>query len=272
MHHPKKKLDSLGARARKSFSQNFLSSPHWVEKLALAAAEDTEAQEIWEVGPGLGAITKAILKSAKAPLVLFEIDRKLAENLRQELPQNTLHEGDFLETDIAALAGNKRIALISNLPYGLSTPILFQLLENRRHFTRLVLTFQREVAERLRAKPRTPDYGGLSVMTQLYFEIRSLGIIPPGAFYPKPDVDSEALVLLPRADAPTDFEALRRVVKQAFLHRRKKLSSNLKGIVEKAAMEAFLKERGLTESARPEELSPTDFRELATTAGISPAA
>lgn len=263
MRHPKKKLDALEARPRKSFSQNFLTSPAWQEKLALAACLPDDYDVLWEVGPGLGAITTQLLAHAPKPLTLFEIDRKLAENLRNTWPQVPLNEGDFLEVDIPRLAGGQRIALLSNLPYHISTPILFKLLESRVHFRRLVLTFQREVAVRLRAAPRTSDYSALSVLVQNCFEIRSLGVIPPGAFYPPPQVDSEGLLFTPLPDTGLPYESLRLVVKQAFLHRRKKVTSNLAGLFTKDDLLRFLQDRGLTPNARPEELSTADYRDLA---------
>lgn len=259
--HPKKKLASLEANARKSFSQNFLTSPHWVEKLATASI-DPAADVIWEVGPGLGAITKKILEHAKCPVRLFEIDRKLAANLRQEHPNVPIQEGDFLETDIVKEAEGKKVSLLSNLPYHISTPILFMLLEHRVHFARLVLTFQREVAERVKARPRTSDYGALSVLVQTCFEIESLGIIPPGAFYPAPKVDSEALLLRPKPAGRVPYENLRKLVKQAFLHRRKKLSSNISNLADKERILKALTGLNHTENARPEELSPKDFETL----------
>lgn len=261
-NHPKSKLQTLDANARKSFSQNFLTSPHWVEKLALASL-DPNAEVIWEVGPGLGAITKKLLEHAERPVILFEIDRKLAANLRTEHPDVALIEGDFLDTDIVKEAAGKRISLLSNLPYHISTPILFLLLEHRAHFVRLVLTFQREVAERVRAKPRTPDYGALSVLVQSCFEVESLGVIPPGAFYPAPKVDSEGLILKPKPPTVVPYEKFRTLVKQAFLHRRKKLSSNISSLADKTVILEALKKMGHTENARPEELSPKEFESLA---------
>ena len=225
MSHPKVLLDSLGAAARKSLSQNFLLSPHWADRLASEAA-DIDCDALWEIGPGLGALTRPLLEKAKVPVTLFEYDRKLAAYLRETFPQATLIEGDVLDQNLAARSEGKRVSVLSNLPYHLSSAILFRLGELPSVPVQLVLTFQREFAERVCAKPRTPDYSALSVLLQLQFEIENLGIVPPGAFYPVPDVDSQALRFRPKG--PPVPAPLRALIKGAFQQRRKRLAGNLK--------------------------------------------
>jgi 16S rRNA (adenine1518-N6/adenine1519-N6)-dimethyltransferase len=149
MAHPKEILLKLQANARKTFSQNFLTSPHWADLLTRRATEMPEAEEIWEIGPGLGALTAQLLEMSTRPVRAFEIDRKLAAYLRETYPRLDLIEGDFLEANIRDIAPEKQsIVVISNLPYGLSSPILFKLLEEKHRIRRLVLTFQKEYAER----------------------------------------------------------------------------------------------------------------------------
>lgn len=256
----KRKLSELGASAQRRFSQNFLHSPHWITRLTQAVLDDESADEFWEVGPGMGALTEKLVQGTK-PVTAFEVDRKLAQQLRTRLPALTLIEGDFLEADLKSLGAGKKIALISNLPYHLSSPILIKLLRSREKFTRLVLMFQKEVAERLCASPDTKEYGSLSVLVQLCFEIRSIGVIPPGAFFPKPGVDSEALQLFPRPEAAA-IDSVERVARAAFAYRRKKLSSNLKLAFPKAPIDSFLERLRVSPLARAENLSPLTYRDL----------
>lgn len=266
MSHPRDILLSLQANARKSLSQNFLTSPHWADRLTQFVAETPKADAFWEIGPGLGALTEKLLqKAGNTPVKLFEYDRKLSAYLREKYPKVELIEGDFLEADLKAHLGSaKRIGVLSNLPYHLSSPILFKLLEYRDCFPRLVLTFQKEFAERLYALPGSRDYGQLSVLAQLQFQISSLGTLPPGAFYPMPGVSSEALLLEPKPPMKVAAAHVSQLVKSAFRHRRKKVSSNLKQAYPQAPMEAVLQRLHIPPGARPEDLSKEQYVALAT--------
>jgi 16S rRNA (adenine1518-N6/adenine1519-N6)-dimethyltransferase len=263
--HPKLILDSLGAAARKSLSQNFLISPHWAEKL-VGAAMEAPAEAIWEIGPGLGALTAVLLKQARVPVTAFEYDRKLSAYLRQTHPELDLVEGDVLDQDLETLSGGRKISVLSNLPYHLSSAILFKLAELPTPPVSLVLTFQREFAARVKAAPRTSDYGALSVVLQLQFHIKSLGVLPPGAFYPAPDVDSEGLQFTPVEK--TVPPALRKLIRAAFQQRRKKLSSNLKSVIPSGQIPEIFSVLGINENARAEELSPQDYWKLGNQLGL----
>jgi len=265
MSHPRVILDSLGAAARKSLSQNFLVSPHWAEKLALKALEP-KVDEVWEIGPGLGALTRPLLAHAKVPVTLFEYDRKLSEYLRGEFPTVPLIEGDVLDADLATLSAGKKLSVLSNLPYHLSSVILFRLAELAIPPVQMVLTFQREFAQRVVAEPRTSAYGSLSVLMQLQFEVERLGIIPPGAFYPAPEVDSEALCFRPRERALS--QPFRLMVRGAFQQRRKKLVGNLKKSSPGLNWEETLESLGVDPNARAEELSPEQYRLLGERRGL----
>lgn len=258
----KQTLESLGAAPRKSLSQNFLISTHWAEKLATLVTSDSLAEGIWEVGPGLGALTRPLLQRAKVPVRLFEMDRKLAQKLREDLPQISLEEGDFLKCDIASFDPGKKLAFLSNLPYHLSSPILFLLLEHREKFSSLVITFQKEFAERVKAKPRTKAYGALSVLLQLHFDVESAGIIPANAFHPAPKVASMALRFVPRPALNVPYEGLSQLVKTGFAHRRKLLQSNIKPLYSQAKVGAAFEALSLPPKARPEELSPEQWLAL----------
>lgn len=267
--HPRDILISLQAAARKSLSQNFLTSPHWADRLTEFVTDMPDADEFWEIGPGLGALTARLLAKTDRPIRVFEYDRKLAEYLRQTYPKVQVVEGDFLEVDMKATAPEaKRIGVLSNLPYHLSSPILFKLLEQKPRFPRLVLTFQKEFAERLVAAPRTHDYGALSVLAQLHFKIASLGVLSPGAFYPMPAISSEALLLEPKEPVGVGLAHVSHVVKAAFVHRRKKMISNLKQAYPKAPLEEVFGLLRLSTSVRPEELTKEQY--VALTIEIKP--
>jgi 16S rRNA (adenine1518-N6/adenine1519-N6)-dimethyltransferase len=232
-------------------------SPHWAEKLAHLILESKDIDGIWEIGPGLGAITKKILDKTELPLTVFEIDPKLCQHLREIFPSLNIREGDILEVDFEKEAENKKIGVLSNLPYHLSSPILFELVKIKKQLSHCVLTFQKEFAERLVASPSTKNYGALTVLINQSFKIASIGIVPHGAFYPEPSIDSQALLLTPRLEtAPENFAGL---VKLAFSHRRKKLSSNLAEKYPKNLVEEILQSLGFGVNTRPEELSRENY-------------
>lgn len=255
-------LDALGANALKSFSQNFLTSPHWAEKLT-GEVLNSGANAIWEIGPGLGALTDLLVAKATVPLKVFEIDRKLAARLRETYPQLELVEGDFLKTAPAALPPESTpVAVLSNLPYHLSSAIVFRIVDWGSQVKVAVLTFQREFAERMKAKVGDDAYNGLSVNVQYHFEVESLGILPKGAFYPEPGVQSEALRLTPRQ---VDFQIaaqFRALVRQAFTRPRRKLSGNLKGAFPEALLQKAYASAAIDPNRRPETLSLDEFRLL----------
>lgn len=263
MPHPRKHLDLLGTQPRKSFSQNFLQSPHWIETLTASVLEGPETEEVWEIGPGLGALTEKLIEKHRGQLVVFEFDRKFAQRLRELYPTIQVVEGDFLKVDLKALLPEgKRVRLLSNLPYHISSPVLFKLLEYRQHFVHWVLTFQKEFAERLLAQPKSKAYGGLSVVVQEFLQMESLGVIPPGAFYPAPAVSSQAVRFFPSDRARVSESNLTSVVHSAFQHRRKKMSSNLSLDFEKPKVQAAMVQLSLLPTARAEELSVEHFVHL----------
>ncbi len=265
MSHPKHLLDSLGAAARKSLSQNFLISPHWADRLATEATK-VPCDAIWEIGPGLGALTAPLHAKAKAPITLFEYDRKLAAHLRTQFPQTELVEGNVLDQDLESRSVGKKISVLSNLPYHLSSAILFRLAELPSPPVQLVLTFQKEFAQRVVSGRRSPSYGSMSILLQLQFEVMSLGVLPPGAFYPVPEVDSEALVFRPRGVfIPAAF---REMVRGVFQQRRKRLSGNLRRLLPGAGTDAALEKLGIDLNSRPEELSPDQYQQLGSLLGL----
>lgn len=261
MEHPKKILEGLQIFPKKSFSQNFFVSKDHSQKLVGAFLKSFKGDEIWEIGPGLGALTETILESTDKPLVLFEKDERLFSHLSSHFPNATLVRGDFLEQNLKERAAKKKVGVISNLPYQISTAVLFALIEERPALDTILFMFQKEVAQRLRAPIRTKPYAAISVLLQLLFEIRSEGIFPPHCFFPNPQIDSEALSFHPREREFSDFDSLKTMIQKSFQQRRKKLLNNLPD-VEKTLLIDFLTKRGLTESARAEELTPEQFYEL----------
>lgn len=239
---------------RKRFGQHFLDSPGIVAKI-VAAIDPRPGDAMVEIGPGLGALTEPLL--ARLPhLHAIEIDRDIVARLRARHPPErlTVHEADVLEFDFATLPVPLRI--VGNLPYNISTPILFRLAGQAPRLRDMHFMLQREVVDRMVARPSTPEYGRLSVMLQVRFAMTRLFDVPPGAFRPPPKVDSAVVRMVPRSDAPEcDAAALARVVTAAFSRRRKTLRNALAGAVRDDALASL----GLDPQLRPENLTVEDY-------------
>jgi len=264
--HPKTVLARLGAVPLRRLSQNFLLSPHWAEKLVASVCDGAPVDEVWEVGPGLGALTEGLLARATVPVRAFELDRKLGEHLAKTFPTLTLERGDVLEADLEGFAIGKRIALLSNLPYHLSSPLLVRTLKLYASVDRMVLTFQKEFAQRIIAKVGEDDYGSLAVLMNAAYSVESLGIIPPGAFFPVPEIDSQVLRFTPRSPvegATQRFLQLETLVRASFAHRRKKLTSNLREKFPHVSWPAELEALGIIADARAETVPVEAFQKLA---------
>lgn len=253
-------------RPRRRFGQNFLRDPLIVEKI-LQAAQLDEHSRVLEIGPGLGALTDRLLALA-GQVEVMEIDRDLIARLEQRAnPRLRIHAGDALKLPWDDILQQPPYVLVANLPYNISSQILFRILDYRSLFSRLVLMFQKEVGDRLCAAPDTADYGILSVLCSLWFDIRRVTLVRPGAFFPPPKVDSVVLsfeaLSVPRA--PVEDEAFfRRVVKAAFAQRRKTLRNTLKaaGFEEPRILDA-LHSCAIDPQVRGETLSLEQFARLA---------
>lgn len=262
MAHPREILKELGASPLKSLSQNFLTSPHWATLLVDSFLSAGDFDEAWEIGPGLGALTEILVQKCKKPIRLFEFDKKLSEYLKNRFLHIPLYSGDFLELDWSGfIESNPKIAILSNLPYHLSSPFLFKMAEHKAHVSHFLFTFQKEFAERLTAHPGSKDYGALTLLMEIHFNLRNLGTIPPGAFYPAPSVASQAILFTPKPPHP-EASRLIPIIKAAFAHRRKKMSSNLKEVFPETNWEKALNQLGLDPLVRAEKLSLTDFVNL----------
>ncbi len=218
-------------RPKKRFGQNFLQDQSVVDRI-IEAAELDSSDNLLEIGPGLGALTNRLLP-AVGQMHVMELDRDLAASLQARPESNLMvHMGDALRLDWAELLTEPPYKLVANLPYNISSQILFKILDNRQLFSRLVLMFQQEVGDRLCAEPNSKQYGILSVLCQNYFDVRRVVRVAPGAFFPPPKVHSVVLRFdaldQPRV-AVVDERLFRRVVKGAFGQRRKTLRNSLQG-------------------------------------------
>jgi 16S rRNA (adenine1518-N6/adenine1519-N6)-dimethyltransferase len=249
-----------GHRARKRFGQNFLADTHYVERI-VDAVDPKPGDSIVEIGPGLAALTRSLIERA-GHVTAIEIDRDLGAKLASEFPADrlTLHVADALDFDFAQLAPAMRI--VGNLPYNISSPLLFHLASYESRIADLHVMLQKEVVARMTAEPGTPDYGRLTVMLQSRFSTRRLFVVPPGAFAPAPQVDSAVARLVPLgAMKPRiDDEAVfARVVAAAFAQRRKTLRNALAAFADENALRAA----GIDPKARGETLAVADFVRLA---------
>ena len=250
----------------KRLGQHFLADARVLRRIA-DALELTGGETVVEIGPGRGALTDLLAERA-GRLIAIELDRALAELLRAryaDRPHVEIVERDVLETDLAALAGGPYV-LAGNVPYYITTPILFHALAPPAP-RRAVYLVQREVADRIVAAAGTASYGALSVNVQASAEARVLFGVPAGAFRPPPKVESAVVLLEPLAvplAAPAEVEPLRRLVQAAFGLRRKQMRRVLRTVrgVDAERAEALLAAAGIAPDARPETLSPVDFVRL----------
>jgi len=249
--------------ARKRFGQHFLHDRGVLERIAREVAAGPD-DALLEIGPGRGALTELLLGKSRT-LDAIEIDRDLAQQLRARwgAPQGfELHEADALKFDLAALARTRgqRLRVIGNLPYNISTPLLFHLLGTIGHLSDLHVMLQKEVVERMAAQPGTEHYGRLGVMLAPHVDVHWLFDVGPGAFQPPPRVWSAVarLVVLPmpRFELPPAYA---RVVAAAFSQRRKTLRNSLRALLPAGAWEIT----GVDPGARAEVLSPQQFAALA---------
>ena len=245
---------------RRRFGQNFLVDAHYVGRIVDAVAP-RPGDNIVEIGPGLAALTTDLVARA-GHIEAIEIDRDLASRLRASFApsQLTLHETDALAFDFALLG--ERLRIIGNLPYNISSPLLFHLAQFETRIADIHVMLQREVVARMAAEPGTPDYGRLTVMLQAKFHVKRLFVIPPGAFRPAPQVDSAFVRLLPLREGklPIVDEALfARIVTAAFGQRRKTLRNALASL----CGESELRGAGIDPQVRGETLRVADFVRLA---------
>lgn len=251
---------------RKSLGQHFLTDRRILERIA-AAAELTGEETVIEIGPGRGSLTEVLAPLAKR-LILIEYDRALAAILRERYAGNArveVIEADVLTVDLGKVAGGP-YRLVGNVPYYITTPILFHALQPPRP-DRAVYLVQREVADRIVAQPGTKEYGALSVNVQAVANGKALFRVAPGSFQPPPKVDSAVIRIEPRPDpviAAHEEDAFRRFVLDAFGMRRKQMRRVLRSLwnLSADAADVILTSAGIDPMVRPETLSPAEFAGL----------
>lgn len=259
-----------GLRPKKAWGQNFLGDDYHLASIATAARVGPNDLVV-ELGAGLGHLTRH-LASTGAKVIAVERDRELVPILRSEMEglNVEVREENAATVDLAAIAreAGKRIVVVGNLPYHLSTEILFHVEEQRAHVARAVFLLQREVTGRIAADPGSKAYGILSVLLQLNADVDVPHDVPAGAFTPPPEVESAVVRLefldAPRAD-PGDAQLFKRIVKAAFAQRRKTLGNALKGgrFVEPDALAAAFEKTGIDPGRRAETLTVEEFATLA---------
>lgn len=260
-------LNRFKLRADKKLGQNFLIDENVVRQI-VAAAELSPADAVLEVGPGIGTLTQGLAESG-AKVTAVELDNRLLPVLATTLEGydnvRVVH-GDILKVNIMEEVAAPSFKVCANLPYYITTPIIFALLEKRLPMERLVAMVQKEVAERMAAKPGGKDYGALSVAIQYYTEPQIAFIVPPTSFIPAPAVDSAVIVCKRREKPPVEIcdEALFfRIVKAAFSLRRKMLSNSLKNMgINSEQTAKWLAAAGIDSKRRAETLSLEDFAKL----------
>lgn len=269
--HPRDVLDQHQARVKKSFGQNFLIDEHHLSAIASQIASLTApGQFVVEIGAGLGALTQALLSKGLV-VHAIERDRDMARILRLEYAdwlsssQLTLHEDNATTFDYEKLVheqGGAQFVLCGNLPYHLTSSLIFQAIDLISRISGAVFMIQKEVAERIVAPEGSRDYGILSVLVQAQFHVRITHQVPSGAFWPRPLVDSAVITMKPRTPqqlSKDEASKLKRIVKAAFSTRRKTLRNCLKDLM---PIEEICSQIGISADLRPETLSPSQFIDL----------
>jgi 16S rRNA (adenine1518-N6/adenine1519-N6)-dimethyltransferase len=241
-------------RPRKRFGQHFLHDPGALRKIVEAIAPEP-GDEIVEIGPGLGALTRPLLERA-GKLTAVEIDRDLAKRLAEQFDKLRIVQGDALELDYGAFPRGFR--LVGNLPYNISTPLLFHFARSARHARDLHFMLQLEVVERMVARPSTAEYGRLSVALQTRFAMQKLFKVAAGCFRPPPRIESAVVRMVPLPQGPDcDGSVLDEVLRRAFSARRKTLRNALPLAPQDYAA------LGIDAGLRPENLAPADYVRIA---------
>ena len=255
----------MSVKAKKHLGQHFLKDENIAKKIADALTENGY-NNVLEIGPGMGVLTKYILKK-KPKVTVFEIDSESVIYLKEVFSVEQISidtsaekfqiiEGDFLKCNLKEVFNNQQVAIIGNFPYNISSQIVFKAIENRAFVPEFSGMFQKEVAERIAEKPGSKTYGILSVLTQAFFDTEYLFTVPPSVFNPPPKVDSGVIRCIRKENftLPVEEKLFFRVVKTAFNQRRKMLRSSLKSF----NLSLSLKEDPIF-AKRPEQLSVSDF-------------
>jgi 16S rRNA (adenine1518-N6/adenine1519-N6)-dimethyltransferase len=257
-------IAKYGLGARKALGQHFLLDQNLTGRIA-RAADPLDQGTVFEIGPGPGGLTRSLLAAGARQVIAIERDQRFLpalHDLQAAYPGRLeIVEADALEIDLTGLGTAPR-QIVANLPYNVSAPLLLGWLKQVDAFSAMTLMFQKEVADRLLGKPRSKDYGRLSIAAQFHCTIKPLFQVPPSAFTPPPQVMSTVVQLRPRADRPVDIDtrSLERVAAAAFGQRRKMLRAALKSLLPDP--EPALIAAGIAPTARAEELDIDAFCRL----------
>ena len=241
---------------KKSLGQHFLTDENVIVKIAEAIGDLTQFETVVEIGPGMGALTKHLLKLNHPNFFVVELDNRWAEYLNKAFPalKNKIINEDFLKVDLSHLL--EPVYVIGNFPYNISSQIVFRIIDEKEKIERMTGMFQKEVALRIAAAPGSKDYGVISVLTQAFYDAEYLFDVPPESFEPPPKVMSGVIRLNRKKDDVIDCDekAFKRVVKTAFTQRRKTLRNSLKPLLNNNidTTEGIL-------NLRPEQLSVAEF-------------
>ena len=258
-----------GAFAKKALGQNFLIDRNYIRKI-VDSLDSTESDTVIEIGPGRGAITEHLVESG-ANVIAIELDRDLVPKLREQFSERanfTVVEADATEVDLSTLlkdqsskVRDQKAKLVANLPYYISTPILQHISSQKHLFKTLVLMFQKEVVDRITAKPGDSERGFLTVIVEASFRVDKLFDVPPNAFRPVPKVISSVARFTPKEAAIDNHEQLRKLVSTAFSQKRKTIFNNLKNVY--PAAERSLEAAGVDPQLRAESLTLDEWLSLA---------
>lgn len=248
------------SRAKKKFGQNFLIDANIVDRIAKVACD--EDLKTIEIGPGLGALTQMLLKYSKS-VDAYEIDKDMYEILNDTLKDERLHTylGDFLDADLSIY--QEKVNVCGNLPYYVTTPILFKLFESDLDINRITVMVQKEVGDRLNAKVGSEDYSALSIEVQYLYDVKNELNVSRNVFYPVPNVDSAVISFTPIRERDAEFEkTFFELVKNCFRMRRKTLHNNLKDFYDQELIEKIYEETGIDQKIRAQQLSLDDFMKI----------
>lgn len=265
-------LNKHNFKFKKRFGQNFITDLNLLEKISLAG-EVTKEDIVLEIGPGAGTLTKMLAQKAKH-VIAMEIDRTLIPILEEQfkdISNITLINEDALKVDFDAIIRNdfpqaEEYKIIANLPYYITTPLLFKALENSKALSQMVVMVQKEVGERLQGKPKTKDYGALTLMANYYAHVEYMFTVSKKIFSPEPEVDSAIVKFTKRDKSPLNAEEeefFKRLVRASFSQRRKTFLNSIKVLeLDKEEVIAFLKKSGFGEKVRGEELPLEIYLEM----------
>ena len=246
--------------AKKRLGQNFIIDPSVVKKIARDSGADSNTV-VLEIGPGLGALTQQLSIVSKE-VISIEIDTDMVEILNNELDCDncTIIHQDFLEYDLNQLQDQQELVVCANVPYYITTPILFKLIESDIHFKQITMMVQKELGQRLVAQVGSSQYNALSVIISMLFDYSVVMNVDKRCFYPMPKIDSIVVALKTKElDKLFDYERFFEFVKKCFTQRRKTLVNNLK---EWGNVSPILEELGHSQTIRPQELTPSQFKEI----------